>query len=620
MGDAGRRAAGAGSSAYLETVRDLLGARDSGQVLERIAERARGLLTEDTVAVYIEDAEEGELKAAAAAGLFADTFAGEVIRRGDGILGAIALRGEGEIVNNVVLDPRAIIIANTPETQENEKLMGAPLRSGGRTIGVMAIWRDVGEPPFTEEDLSTLEGLCGLASIAIENARSYEEAQLRIARLSGLIEIGRVLVAARDPALILEAVHQQMSRIYDTTNFYVATYRQGSGEWRWELHYEGGERQPVEVHELGAGLTGHIITTRSPVLLRSKDEIRSFLEGQGVQGLGDLPQSWLGVPLVAGDEITGVMAIQDYHQPGRYKDADLEFFLLVGTTVAVAIQNARLFKEAEEALEGLRNAQKQLVLQEKMAVLGGLVSGVAHEINTPVGVAMTAVTFLHEQARELAGLIGGRPETGREATRCLEGISESAELTEKNLARAAELIASFKQISADQASGARRRFRLGTYIAEVVQSLHPRLKQTPISVEIDCPEDLELDSYPGAFSQILTNFIINSLIHGFREMPDKPVIRIKARRSGDEMLELAYADNGAGMDPSALGRLFEPFYTTRRGSGGTGLGTTIAYNLVTQRLRGEIEAESVPEAGLCYLMRIPLQPPREERACRDSAR
>lgn len=629
------------AAVMLETVRDLLGARDSAEVLRRIASRAHGFLTRDTAAVYL--SERGAMRAAAAEGLYARELAGETIEIGDGILGSIALSGRGEIVNDTLHDTRGKEVEGTPDTAEGEKLMGAPLVSNGAVIGVMAIWRGAEESPFSPEDLAALEWFSHLAVIAIENARSYEESEARVKRLSGLIEIGRALVSARDLSPLLGAVHVQMGRIFDTRNFYIATYVEGSAEWTWEFHYEDGRRQPVERHDLGTGVTGFILTSRRPILLRNRGEIARFLDDKGIRGLGLLPQSWMGVPLVAGEELTGVMAIQNYDMEDAYDDADLEYCGLIGTTVAFAIQNARLFestkkahREAEEATEearrllglerveherserlraeleasivDLREAQGRLVTAEKMAVLGGLVAGMAHEINTPIGVALTASTYQEEQVAELSALLAGN---SSDALRfCLSGILESAKLTRDNLLRAAELIRSFKQVSVDQTSEARRRFALGPYIAEIIQSLRPRLKKTSIAIEVSCPGDLEIDSYPGAISQIITNFIINSMIHGFRDAQRDCAIRISAKAEGPAVV-LEYADNGRGLDPESLKRIFDPFFTTMRGLGGTGLGTTIAYNLVTQRLGGTIEAMSEPGEGLRYLLRLPVIAPEE---------
>jgi len=354
-----------GVSEILDTVRDLQAARDSSEVLRRIAARAREFLTRDTAAVYIGDPDGDSLKAVAADGLCADQLRGMEVRRGVGILGTVASSGIPEILNDTLADDRGIEVPGTPATEEEEKLMAVPIQSGGRVIGVMAVWRTPGEKSFEARDLAYLEGLAILAEIAIGNARSYEEAQARIGRLSSLAAISRAITTARDPSELLETVYHQMGHLFDTTNFYIATYAQGSDEWSWDLHFEGGVRQAPETHKLGAGMTGYIIKNRVPVLLSSTDEIRHFLAGEGVHAIGELPQSWMGVPLVAGDEITGVMAIQNYRESGLYDQSDLEYFGVIGTEVAVALQNSRLYDAAR------RDARRLATLNEVSRIVSG---------------------------------------------------------------------------------------------------------------------------------------------------------------------------------------------------------------------------------------------------------
>lgn len=186
----------------------------------------------------------------------------------------------------------------------------------------------------------------------------------------------------------------------------------------------------------------------------------------------------------------------------------------------------------------------------------------------------------------------------------LKTANESAEMILRNLRRAAEIIYSFKQVAGDQTSEHRRRFKLRAYLDEILQNLYPALKKTPHSVTILCPDTLELNSYPGMFSQIITNFVMNSLIHGLD--PDKPgKIEIEIVRK-DNALRVRYSDDGREMSEAVRSRIFEPFYTTKRGQGGTGLSLHIIYNLVTQRLNGDIECESAPGKGTTFIIHLPL--------------
>ena len=264
---------------------------------------------------------------------------------------------------------------------------------------------------------------------------------------------------------------------------------------------------------------------------------------------------------------------------------------------------------AEEALTELKGAQRQLVAAEKMASLGQLVAGVAHEINTPIGVAITAASHLQELAADGNAKLAENKLTRGDLVRWKQEVEDAARLILNSLMRAGTLIASFKQVSVDQSSGQRRRFRLSEFLGEVNTTLLPTLRRTPHQLQIDCDAVIELDSYPGALFQIMTNLINNALIHAFDET-QPGLMRIVATASASK-LELRFSDNGRGMDANVAGRAFDPFFTTRRGSGGSGLGLHVIHNLVTQLLGGSIELTTAPGKGAQFLIRIPLQAPEQ---------
>jgi signal transduction histidine kinase/streptogramin lyase len=260
-------------------------------------------------------------------------------------------------------------------------------------------------------------------------------------------------------------------------------------------------------------------------------------------------------------------------------------------------------EELEQALMRLKLAQAQLVQSEKMASLGSLVAGIAHEINTPVGVGVTAASTLQEWAQRLLESHREGRLTRSELDSFIAVCGDSTQILMTNLQRAAELIRGFKQVAVDQSNDERQRFRLKDYLDEILLSLAPRLSRTGHTVAVDCPGALELDSFPGALAQVLTNLITNSLVHAF---PDgrKGRITIEARADGDSVV-LRYADDGAGIAPDHLNRIYDPFFTTRRGAGGSGLGLHIVYNLVTQRLGGAITARSTLGQGASFEVRLP---------------
>lgn len=264
---------------------------------------------------------------------------------------------------------------------------------------------------------------------------------------------------------------------------------------------------------------------------------------------------------------------------------------------------------AEQALAELRDAQQSLIQAETMASLGALVAGVAHEVNTPVGIGLTAATHIGEMTR----LMHGRFEQGTlrrsEMADYLDTVAESARLMVGNIERAAELIQSFKQVAVDQTSGDRRRFDLATYIEEVVFSLRPRLRRSAATVTVDCPVNVEMDSFPGALSQILTNLLINAVVHGFADGARPGNVAITVGTVGEGRVLLSVADDGEGIPPEHLSRVFEPFFTTRRGQGGSGLGLHIVFNTVTQLLGGTIRVDSQPGEGTRFLITVPRVAP-----------
>jgi PAS domain S-box-containing protein len=261
--------------------------------------------------------------------------------------------------------------------------------------------------------------------------------------------------------------------------------------------------------------------------------------------------------------------------------------------------------KAEEALRELQNTQQSLIEAEKMASLGGLVAGVAHEINTPVGITLTTASHLQEKVVSLKRLFDSGKIRKQEFADFMDLANNACTLLLSNCTRAANLIQSFKQVAVDQASDERRRFMLGDYINEVLLSVGPRLKRTPHKITVSCPEDLEVDSYPGPLSQILTNFVMNSLLHGFDdETPGQMTITVTPP-DDKGMIGLRYADSGKGIPPENLKHVFEPFFTTRRGEGGSGLGLNIVYNLVKQTLKGSIHAEANPGGGAAFVLSFP---------------
>ncbi len=284
---------------------------------------------------------------------------------------------------------------------------------------------------------------------------------------------------------------------------------------------------------------------------------------------------------------------------------------ILRSQISSALQSVLLLEDLRrrnldltKALGELETAQDQLVQSEKMAALGNLVAGVAHEINTPLGVALTAASFSQGKSKSALDSLEAGTLKKSELEERLKDLLESSKLIAANLQRAAELVQSFKQIASDQSSEYRRKFKLLAYINEVLLSLSPQWKHRPLRVNVRGPEDVEVDSYPGALAQILTNLLMNSLNHAFtREQAGS--ILVEVSQSIDQAV-LVFMDDGQGIPPENLDKIFDPFFTTKRGSGGTGLGLHIVYNLVTGLLNGHLKCESTLGKGTRFTLTIPL--------------
>lgn len=266
--------------------------------------------------------------------------------------------------------------------------------------------------------------------------------------------------------------------------------------------------------------------------------------------------------------------------------------------------------ELTETLTRLQETQQQLVESKKMASLGKLVAGVAHEINTPIGIGVTAASRFESLTKNIQQLLDNKQMKRSDLAAYLQSMQQGSDLIVKNLQRAAQLIKSFKQVSVDQSSEQQRKFDLHTYLEEILTSLRPSFKHKPIELTLNCEETVQLNSFPGVFSQIITNLLMNSIIHAFDfEQQKSGSIQISthiATQNQVQTLVLIYQDDGKGMNDDVKQHIFDPFFTTNRQGGGSGLGLHIVYNLVTHKLGGSIQCESQLNQGTRFILRIPL--------------
>ncbi len=270
-----------------------------------------------------------------------------------------------------------------------------------------------------------------------------------------------------------------------------------------------------------------------------------------------------------------------------------------------ALKNAN--SHLVETIESLETTQKQLVESEKMASLGSLVAGVAHEVNTPLGVGLTSSSLLKDHVIGLKKRVEDQKLTQADLVDFLSTAEETSSILEDNLYKAADLIASFKQLAVDQTSDQTFTFDIYETLHSSLTSLNHVLKKQLIESELLCNKQLRINSNAGSVSQVITNLIMNASIHAFDDSTPNPRIAIKVTELPDNSLEIRFIDNGKGMSEEVTEKAFEPFFTTRRGQGGSGLGLHLVYNLVSHKLKGVIQVESELGKGTTFTIKIPNQ-------------
>ena len=270
--------------------------------------------------------------------------------------------------------------------------------------------------------------------------------------------------------------------------------------------------------------------------------------------------------------------------------------------IAAALHTIGLFRRLQETLNTLRRTQKQLVQSEKMASLGTLVAGFAHELNTPLGIGVTAASFLQQRMVEMGERLDRNVLQTADLERCLQEGMNSTRLLMTHLNKASALVSDFRRVAVDQTSDQRRQFDMAQYLQQILSSLRPRLSRELPDVEVVCPEGLILDTYPGALFQVVSTLLLNSVMHAH---PDGRAgkARMRVHREGMDVV-LRYEDDGVGIPPETWDRVFDPFYTTARDKGGTGIGLHVAYNAVIQLLAGTITCGASAMGGVRFDVRM----------------
>ena len=556
----------------------------------------------------------------------------------DGLLGEVWRTGQVQVVEDYRVWSRRI--ADSLLDRMTTIIM-APLRVAGKIVGVIQLsWNDT-VFPLKGESLAAFDQFAAFASIALENATLFQQARTELRERTQAEE------ALKREQAFLRAVMDSvpgMLYLYDgdgklirwnkrheTMTGYSAAEIKGMHLMDW---FKGDPTvQGAVVKEAAKAMQGK--ATEFRVNLRRKDgsPLTMFFTAVGLT-IDDQPYiTGVGMDITRLTETENALKEANETLERRVEERTQELNALNQELTAMneemtamndelaAMNESLLFtndrlqkevaerqraeKDLTEALEYQKNMQEYLIQSEKMQALGGLVAGVAHEINTPVGVGVTAASHLKQITEQFLELCSNGAPRRKDMTDYLEDMSEAADILLKNLERASQLIKSFKQVSVDQASETRRKFNVRQYLAEILLSMNPRLKKTRIEVMVDCGEELEIDGYPGAFSQIITNLVMNSLIHAFD--PEAPGTISIVVTAPEQNVQIVFADNGRGIAGEHLPKIFDPFFTTKRGCGGTGLGLSVIYNIVVQKFGGTIVCDSHPGLGTVFTIQFPAK-------------
>lgn len=444
----------------------------------------------------------------------------------------------------------------------------------------------------------------------VEQREAAEKARHDIALLS---EMGRKLTASLDPRAVQESLYTYVQALITCNTFGV-----GMVDWerrliRFDYVVENGtvlepysrsldaKEQPAAQCAVFASellINSLSIDTREyDSVLRLGKEIEPYLHKDARDFA--MPRSAMYVPMMLQEKVVGVVSVQSEYA-NAFHENDLVVLRSLAAYAAVAFDNA-------ESYVRLQQTQNKLVEQEKLAALGSVVAGVAHELNTPIGNSLLAASSLGEITSVFVDEIHAGTVRRSRLDSYAEKAKTACDLLIRNLSNAADLITSFKQIAVDQTSDQRRRFELKPMVREVLFTLSNRLRRDEHEVHLDIAEGIQMDSFPGPLGQVITNLVMNAVIHAFENRRGGSIV-IRGRRLDGNRVHLQLLDNGAGIAEEHLSRIFEPFFTTKMGQGGSGLGLHITYNIVTGVLDGTIVVESAVGKGTRFDITIPVVP------------
>jgi len=435
--------------------------------------------------------------------------------------------------------------------------------------------------------------------LAASEAKRAEVLQQTTATLQRLSVIGQEITTHLDAGAVFHSLNRHVQALLPADTFAVYLCDPGFDTISRAFGIEAGQELPVHTIDVANP------RANSARCLRERREI--YIEEAGPDDIflapGTLVTSCaLYVPLLVGERAIGVMTVQSL-RARVFGERERLIFRTLCAYGAIALDNAQAYRQ-------LKDAQNQLVSQEKLAALGSLMAGVAHELNTPIGNSLLIASTLMQKTEELEQRLNGPGLKRSDLAGYMADARKAHELVMRGLTSAADLVNSFKQVAVDRTTEQRRMFNLQQVTHEVIATMMNRIRAASHAIEIEVPDNIMMDSYPGPFGQVIANFINNALLHAFAK-GQSGAMWLRAATPVDGRVLVSFRDNGGGIPPEHMSRIFDPFFTTKLGQGGSGLGLSISYNIVTSLLGGHISVHSSRD-GATFTLDLPLTAPESQ--------